>query len=717
MNEERMTLEFAATTDWAKGREKDIVKWLENFRPDHRELALQLLRGVRFFNVSDIKHWCQTLHGYLPPEVRKPGNETRYLGLGLPAESGSLVSYYYRSANGIPTNQFLEPSEAVDGGFLLGQRVDAVVFLDDFIGSGHQAIQFWQDLSASLGAAADSLRFFYSAFIGYREGQRLIEEKTKLTVNLVRELDERDKAFGIGSSLVVEYARDAAKDIFRQYGQRLFPNHPLGYGDGQGLIVFDHNTPNNSLPVLWSEADGWIPLFKRYSKIRIPTRKKSPTQPSAPRDTAKAMAVLFTDMVDSIIHTAEEVREMKEIVAELLRSARGRLFVSAGDSEVIAFPSCTDSLRYAFTLQQRLKARNEAQTSDEKTFQVRIGIDFGQVTDDSRDLYGPTVNRAARVCMKCPPGEVYFTDSVLSELHKSEFAIELVGSIQLKGFHEEVSLYRLIISEGNDSIPNPFVFSHPIVRPQDFIGRERETRLLRSLLHGRQNCQIVGPRKIGKTSFLMHIKRSATDWEENVLAAFVDLQDPRCYTLAGLLDRIGREFGSSGSLKGLSDFGDFVDDKVSDGHQLVLCLDEFEQLVLQPDEFTMEFFTSLRSFGHRGVSIITASLKPLHECVENTGPSSPFFNTFPLLKLGPLTEVEAAKFVDSHRAGVPPFTLEEREAILSFAKGHPMALQVSSFYVLEAKNERRTLREALDQASDVIGAFRLSTDESDVDHN
>jgi hypothetical protein len=168
MNEERMALEFAATTDWANGREKDIVRWLENFRPDHRELALQLLRGVRFFSVSDIKHWCQTLHAYLPLDIRKPGSNTRYLGLGLPAESGSLVAYYYRSANELPVSQFLEPYQAVDAAYLLKQDVDTIVCLDDFIGTGNQAIQFWQDLSAGLGAATDSLTFFYSAFIGYR---------------------------------------------------------------------------------------------------------------------------------------------------------------------------------------------------------------------------------------------------------------------------------------------------------------------------------------------------------------------------------------------------------------------------------------------------------------------------------------------------------------------------------------------------------------------
>jgi hypothetical protein len=201
------------------------------------------------------------------------------------------------------------------------------------------------------------------------------------------------------------------------------------------------------------------------------------------------------------------------------------------------------------------------------------------------------------------------------------------------------------------------------------------------------------------------------DWEENLLSAFVDLQDPRCYTLAGLLDRIGREFGVDGSLKNLTDLAHFVGERISRGNQLVLCLDEFEQLLLQPNEFTIEFFTALRSFGQRGMSIVTSSLRPIHQYIDDTGPASPFFNTFYLLRLGRLTKAEATEFVDFHRVGVPPFTGDEKEAILSFANGHPMALQVACFYVVEARNERRTLPEALNQASEVIKTFPLSLDE------
>ena len=705
MNEERMAHEFAQTTDWANGREKEIVSWLENFQPNHRELALHLLRGVRFFNLADIRHWCQVLHGYLPAEVRKPGNDTRYLGLGMPAESGSLVAYYYRGANEIPLGQFLEPKQIVDKTYLLRQHIKTIVLLDDFIGSGNQAIEFWQDLSASLGAAADSFKFFYSAFIGYREGQQLIESQTKLTVNLVRQLDDQDKAFGFGSPLIVEYAREAAKDVFRQYGQRLFPKHPLGYRDGQALIVFDHNTPNNSLPVLWSEEDGWFPLFKRYIKFRLPNRDSIPTTSSMSTVAARPKAVLFADIVNTSASSPNESREMTELASELLRSAHGKLFGPYGDSLLVAFSSCTDSLRYAFELQNRLRVGNLAQKTEITGIQVRIGIDFGEVTDSVDAMYGSTINRALRICQKCPPGEIYFSEDVFNELHKSEFTTEVVRAMKLKGVDQEVTLYRLVTSTIMRPTPNPFVFGQPVFGPQAFFGRIREMSLIRAFLHGRQNCQLVGPRRIGKTSFLFQVQRNIVDWEEKVSAAYIDLQNPVCYTLAGLLATIGREFGHPRPVRTLGDLAEFIDERRSRNIQLVLCLDEFERVRLQPGEFTLDFFHSLRSFSHNGMSMITVSLKPLSELVQISDPSSPFFNTFALLRLGLFTQAEAEEFVDSHRPGLPPFTQEEKDTILSIARRHPMALQTACFFVVAARNSQRPLSTAIQEASEQIDSF------------
>ena len=60
-----------------------------------------------------------------------------------------------------------------------------------------------------------------------------------------------------------------ARDLCLRCGEQLVPSHPLGYRDGQLLLGFSHNTPDNTLPVFWyEERDGpnWRPMFRRYPK-------------------------------------------------------------------------------------------------------------------------------------------------------------------------------------------------------------------------------------------------------------------------------------------------------------------------------------------------------------------------------------------------------------------------------------------------------------------
>jgi hypothetical protein len=46
-------------------------------------------------------------------------------------------------------------------------------------------------------------------------------------------------------------------------------NMALGFGDCQLLLSMHHNTPDNTLPIIWFDEDEalWTPIFKRYNKI------------------------------------------------------------------------------------------------------------------------------------------------------------------------------------------------------------------------------------------------------------------------------------------------------------------------------------------------------------------------------------------------------------------------------------------------------------------
>jgi predicted AAA+ superfamily ATPase len=57
------------------------------------------------------------------------------------------------------------------------------------------------------------------------------------------------------------------------------------------------------------------------------------------------------------------------------------------------------------------------------------------------------------------------------------------------------------------STENPYFHRGPIRKPEHFFGRSQEVTNALSLLKKNQSVSIVGPRRIGKTSFLLHLAR------------------------------------------------------------------------------------------------------------------------------------------------------------------------------------------------------------------
>jgi hypothetical protein len=227
---------------------------------------------------------------------------------------------------------------------------------------------------------------------------------------------------------------------------------------------------------------------------------------------------------------------------------------------------------------------------------------------------------------------------------------------------------------------------------------------LRDFLRGRQNCQIVGSRRIGKTSLLRQVERRAAEWEASAVVAYIDQQDAACFTRSGWLRYVGRKWHWDSPVDDLAEFSEQVDEMLGRGLRPVLCLDEFEEMTVRPQEFTRDFFLALRACGQKGLTIFTASKKPLVELTNPQDISSAFFNTFPFLELSRLKKEEAEDFVNYYRPGVPPFTTDEKAKILKFAKLHPLALQVASYYVLEAKS-RETIPQALHKATIEMNAI------------
>jgi class 3 adenylate cyclase len=157
--------------------------------------------------------------------------------------------------------------------------------------------------------------------------------------------------------------------------------------------------------------------------------------------------VMFTDIVDSTGMTArlgdaravEMVRAHDAMVRRALKEQRGREVKHTGDGIMASFDDVAAGVRCARAIQRAFDAFNLA--SPEK-LRVRIGLHAGEPVEDSNDLFGATVQMAARLCAEAAPDAIVVSEAV-QELMSDDVALTALGPRTLKGFGNPVSLYEV----------------------------------------------------------------------------------------------------------------------------------------------------------------------------------------------------------------------------------------------------------------------------------
>ena len=354
-------------------------------------------------------------------------------------------------------------------------------------------------------------------------------------------------------------------------------------------------------------------------------------------------------------------------------------------------------------------SKEDIQTADEWEKKIRHGLescDWFLVAMSPRSLVSRWVAAEVHWAMDHRPGRV--VPVLLDDCNRRDFHL-MIPMLQYVDFRPSArgpaARQKLLAVWPPNAPPpsNPFVWRGGITDPAAFFDREREQDTLRDYLRNGQNCQVVGPRRIGKTSLLRQIARQAPNWVLNAVAAYVDLQDPRCRTLAGWLHYTGRRFGWPTPATNLEEFAERVEEMAAQGRRPMLCLDEFEELKQRPTEFTRDFFLTLRSCGQGLLCLVTASRSPLSDLTDpKDDVVSPFYNIFARIPLGPFFEEAAKDFVTISRPGVSPFSAQQRTRILAFARQHPLALQIACFRMLEAKENGEAAEVAVQRAEDDV---------------
>jgi hypothetical protein len=265
-----------------KGRSispEQVRAWLEQFgRKSDQRLMFRILQHLRFYSEDEVRNKMKVAHGIVVRGLvervtHKQVKRWQSLVVSYldgPGKSGARFAKLYIDENGIYQESLVERGQLKA---TLSKRddVQALVFIDDFVGSGHSASDYLQTFLNECGDVikAKLIRVFFLAVCGFEAGRQYVEEHlssnvTEIRVHFCDSFDESGVCFGDHSKVFTDHnERSRARDIAEGKGVLLCKPAPLGYSDSQALVVFSHNCPNNTLPILWEKNREWIPLFRR----------------------------------------------------------------------------------------------------------------------------------------------------------------------------------------------------------------------------------------------------------------------------------------------------------------------------------------------------------------------------------------------------------------------------------------------------------------------
>ena len=165
--------------------------------------------------------------------------------------------------------------------------------------------------------------------------------------------------------------------------------------------------------------------------------------------------ILFTDVVNSTTLTQSLGDEAAlailgvhdTIVRDALSALGGREVKHTGDGIMASFVSAAGAVRCAIQIQRELD--KHAQTNPERCLKVRVGAAAGEPVEQNNDLFGSTVQLAARLCAHAQPEQILVSNAIPDLCIGKGLSFEEVGEVALKGFGAPVRAHAAAWKQAN----------------------------------------------------------------------------------------------------------------------------------------------------------------------------------------------------------------------------------------------------------------------------
>jgi adenylate cyclase len=181
--------------------------------------------------------------------------------------------------------------------------------------------------------------------------------------------------------------------------------------------------------------------------------KEKVDEPNAP------ITVMFTDIAGSTNMTQtlgdsvaqQVVRTHNRIVRDALKRFGGKEVKHTGDGIMASFSITSNGVEATAKMQiDTLKHNTE---NPDLPLGLKIGLNTGEAIAEDNDLFGTTVQLAARIVDKAQSGQIFVSETVHGICGGKTYEFISRGTFDLKGFGGDPTLYELVWNK--DAVPEP----------------------------------------------------------------------------------------------------------------------------------------------------------------------------------------------------------------------------------------------------------------------
>ncbi|MBN8600344.1 MAG: hypothetical protein J0M26_04915 [Planctomycetes bacterium] len=282
---------FVEAQLWPTHRTLDFQGWLQNFEEDEMETAVLLLSHFIYYSNEltqqlfryAISKLVSQVCDFSMPSAQAQWDEftknvlvTHVTGEDPnPSDSGYHFSRMSRQIVGVEPTQIVTNEEAIERLSFGDSR--AVIFVDDFVGSGKQFCETWdrthgfgnparhESFSTVTENAQVDVATFYCPVICTWKGNAAIKRRApRVNVLAAHDIDESYSVFSEACRFwPAEYVQKIESDIRKASKRAGIGRDWRGFNDLGLTIAFEHCIPDATIPLFWHESRNWVPLKKR----------------------------------------------------------------------------------------------------------------------------------------------------------------------------------------------------------------------------------------------------------------------------------------------------------------------------------------------------------------------------------------------------------------------------------------------------------------------